>query len=242
MLKMSRNSSNASDVFSKYLSPLDSKGEPSKDAKKRTLPPTLPRKQLVQINEQNNIDLNNEMVDGNIQNEYTCTPRSSTGDDKIIEDGVYDSPSDFNPRQFNANYDATLKDQRYKEIIVKVKGPGSGTEDKGSPNFTRRQFPPQANGETSKHDLGFTENNPRSSVRNRSARNSSMRDVVDIRRRINDHNNQVNRDGTFSRYVYLDRGNTWCLRVSLLICIIAIVILFILVANNTSRLSTIEGT
>ena len=52
---MNRTSSNASDVFSSYLSPLSSKGVPSKDDKKCSLPPTLPRKQLHKIDEHSSL-------------------------------------------------------------------------------------------------------------------------------------------------------------------------------------------
>ena len=60
---MERKSSNASDIFSKYLNPLEDKGETSTDSnKKRTLPPTLPKKQLVKIDEHPGIELNGDVV------------------------------------------------------------------------------------------------------------------------------------------------------------------------------------
>ena len=233
---MERINSNGSDIFSKYLSPLEEKGEPSKEKiRKRTLPPTLPGKQLAKIDEQPNIALNGEPVDGN---EYFGKPKtlSNIGQRKNEDDTIHDDPADFDPRKFNANYDGTIKDPHYKAIV-----PGNGNELEGSPNFNRRQFPPTASGPTAKHDLGFSENNNRTSTRSLSARISSLRDIVEIRKRIND---QVNprKDGTFNRYIYLDRGNTWCLRITLFICIITIIILFILVSHNANRLSALEGT
>lgn len=233
---MDRTSSNGSDIFSKYLSPLEEKGEPSKEKiKKRTLPPLLPEKQLAKIDEQPNIALNGELVDGN---EHFGKPKcsKSTAHRKQHDDTTYDDPADFDPRKFNANYDGTIKDPHYKAIV-----PGIGKELEASPSFNRRQFPPTASGPTAKYDLGFTENNNRTSTQTLSARISSLRDIVEIRKRIND---QVNhgKDGTFNRYIYLDRGNTWCLRICLFICIITIIILFILVSHNAIRLSALEGT
>ena len=119
--------------------------------------------------------------------------------------------------------------------------PGNGQDNEGSPHFARRQFPPPASGPNSKHDLGFTENNNQSLSQNISNRISSIRDIVEIRKRINDQVTQ-RKDGTFNRYVYLDRGNTWCLRICVLICIIFILILLIIVSQNANRLSALEGT
>ena len=215
---MDRSSSNASDIFSKYLNPLETKGEPSKSEKKRTLPPTLPRKQLSRIDEQANSNGNYDPGD----------PRVANGTENQSEN-IYDCPTTFNPRQFNANYDGTIKDSHYKGVV----DVGEVKEGGGGAKFTN----PSANGEATKHDLGITERNG-NSIRNRTPRISSLRDLVAIRRVIDTQESQ-NKDGTIDRYIYLDRGNTCCLRISFFICLIAIIVLFILVANNTSRLSTI---
>jgi hypothetical protein len=221
-----RSSSNASDIFSKYLNPLETKGEPSKSEKKRTLPPTLPRTQLSRIDEQVNSKENYDA--GNIQTGHSGNPRAADGTENQTEN-IYDCPTTFNPRQFNANFDGTIKDPNHKGVADVRDGKEVG-------KFTNSS----ANGEATKHDLGITERNG-NSIRNRTLpRISSIRDVVAIRRVIDTQESQ-NKDGTIDRYIYLDRGNTCCLRISFLICLIAIIVLFILVANNTSRLSTVEG-
>ena len=233
---MDRKSSNGSDIFSKYLNPLDDKGEPSKDSsKKQTLPPTLPRKQLAKIDEQPNITINGDVVNRNKQLDESNVLESTSANKKGT-DTTYDEPESFDPRKFNANYNGTIKDPHYKIIV-----PGNGEENQGSPNFTSRQFPPPASGPNSKHDLGFTEPSNRSLSKNMSLRMSSIRDIVEIRKRINDQVTQRN-DGTINRYIYLDRGNTWCLRICLFICILFIIILLILVSQNAKRLSALEGT
>ena len=232
---MDRKSSNASDIFSKYLNPLEDKGETSKDSsKKRTLPPTLPRKQLVNIDEYPKIELNGDVANRNEQLGITHI-LESTSHNKKDADTTYDEPENFDPRKFNANYNGTIKDPHYKTIV-----PGNGEENEGSPNFTRRQFPPPASGPNSKHDLGFTEPTNRSLSKNMSLRMSSIRDIVEIRKRINDQVTQ-RKDGTINRYIYLDRGNTWCLRICLFFCILFIIILLILVSQNAKRLSALEG-
>ena len=222
---MDRNSSNASDIFSKYLSPLETQGEPSKSEKKRTLPPTLPKKQLSRIDEQ--VNSKEHFNSGNIQNSNNLRDAGGSGNQT---ENIYDCPTTFNPRQFNANYDGTIKDPHYK-VVVDVE------EVRGATKLTNLHS--SANGEATKHELGITERNG-NSIRNRTSRIASIRDIVGIRRVINTQESQ-NKDGTIDRYIYLDRGNTCCLRISFLICLIAIIVLFILVANNTSRLSSIEG-
>ena len=223
---MERKSSNTSDIFSKYLSPLEDKGEPTKEkVKKQTLPPALPSKQLSKIDEKPSIELKA------LQN-----PIEETVTSKNENENIYDDPDDFNPRKFNANYNGTIKDPHYKIVF-----PGNGEVNKGSPTFNRRQYPPPASGPNSKHDLGFTEINNQSISKTLSARVSSIRDIVEIRKRINDQVTNK-KDGTFNRYIYLDRGNTWCLRICLFVCIITIIILLIIVSQNSNRLTALEGT
>ena len=87
----------------------------------------------------------------------------------------------------------------------------------------------------------FTEINKQSISKTLSARVSSIRDIVEIRKRINEQVTNK-KDGTFNRYIYLDRGNTWCLRICLFVCIITIIILLIIVSQNSNRLAALEGT
>ena len=235
---MDRTSSNASDVFSSYLSPLSSKGVPSKDDKKCSLPPTLPRKQLHKIDEHSSLSsckgTNDDGVNMNV---------SGDRKDKLDIPSTYEnrdeSSSTFDPRKFNASYNETMKAPHYKEIHPKTNHVANGLKVDGTPNHAIQPSPPSASGE-SRPNLGFN-GSSKSSVRNRSNRVSSIRDLVDIRNRIKTQTTQPN-SVTSERYVYLDRGNTWCLRISFLICIICIIILFILVSHITARLTSLEGT
>ena len=134
------------------------------------------------------------------------------------------------------NYNETMKAPHYKEIHAKTNHVANGPGVDGKPNYEIQQSPPSATGERSPN-LEFN-GSSKSSVRNRSHRVSSIRDMVD---RIKTQTTQLN-SVTSERYVYLDRGNTWCLRISFLICIICIIILFILVSHITARLTSLEGT
>ena len=232
---MDRTSSNASDVFSSYLSPLSSKGEPSKDDKKCSLPPTLPRKQLHRIDEHSSMS-SLKGTDDNGVNVNVSGDRKDRLDIPTTYGGIDECSSTFDPRKFNANYNETLKAPHYKEIHAKTNHVANGLGVDGKPNYEIQQSPPSATGESSPN-LGFN-GSSKSSVRNRSHRVSSIRDMVD---RIKTQTTQLN-SVTSERYVYLDRGNTWCLRVSFLICIICIIILFILVSHITARLTSLEGT
>ena len=235
---MNRTSSNASDVFSSYLSPLSSKGEPSKDDKKCSLPPTLPRKQLYRIEEHSSMSSTKGTDDNGVNMNVSGNPKD-TLDIPSTNKHFDECSSTFDPRKFNASYNETMKAPHYKEIHTKTDHVPNGLKVEGKPNYAMQQSPPSAAGE-SRSNLGFNDNS-RSSVRNRSRRVSSIRDLVDIRNRIKNQNTQLN-TVTSERYVYLDRGNTWCLRVSFLICILCIIILFILVSHITTRLTSLEGT
>ena len=236
---MNRTSSNASDVFSSYLSPLSSKGEPSKDHKKCSLPPTLPRKELLKIDENSSIK-SSEGADDNGGNKNVSGDPKDKLDISSTSKGIDEFSSTFDPRKFNASYNETMKPPHYKEIHAKTNHMANGLKVEGTPNYERQQSPPSATGEANIPNLGFT-GNSKSSVRNRSHRVSSIRDLVNIRNRIKTQTTQLN-SVTSERYVYLDRGNTWCLRISFLICIICIIILFILVSHITARLTSLEGT
>ena len=232
---MDRTSSNASDVFSSYLSPLSSKVETSKDDKKCSLPPTLPRKQLHKIDEHSSMS-SSKGTDDNGVNMNVSGDRKDRLDIPSTYGGIDECSSTFDPRKFNASYNETMKAPHYKEIHAKTNHIASGLGVDGKPNYAIQQSPPSATGED-RPNLGF-KGSLKSSVRNRSHRVSSIRDMVD---RIKTQTTQIN-SVTSERYVYLDRGNTWCLRVSFLICIICIIILFILVSHITARLTSLEGT
>ena len=114
---MERKNSNTSDIFSKYLSPLEDIGEPTKEkVKKQTLPPALPSKQLSKIDEQPSIEL--KTLPNSMEEIVTS---------KNENDNIYDDPDDFNPRKFNANYNGTIHDPHYKKVF-----PGNGIKAKYS--------------------------------------------------------------------------------------------------------------
>ena len=233
---MDRTSSNASDVFSSYLSPLSSKGEPSKDDKKCSLPPTLPKKQLHRIDEHSSMS-SLKGTDDNGVNVNVSGDRKDRLDIPTTDGGIDECSSTFDPRKFNASYNETMKAPHYKEIHAKTNHVANGL--KVDANYGIQQSPPSAAGENRPNLV--INGSSKSSVRNRSNRVSSIRDLVDIRNRIKTQTTQPN-SVTSERYVYLDRGNTWCLRISFLICIICIIILFIIVSHITSRLTSLEGT